>query len=114
MFWEGGAGDLEAGGVDGGHEQSAFGSHVVIRQSEGLLHDLGHHWGRRPVAQHFLDHLPSVGHSVQHVSRYLRLQVGPHLCLLLPHLQARSSPFKPTPSLSRCALQNGIVRSLRQ
>ncbi len=89
------AGDLEAGGVDGGHEEGALGRHVVIRQPEGLLHDLGHHGRRRAVAQHLLHHLPRVRHAVQHLPPYLLLGVWPHLRLLLPHLQAAASSGRP-------------------
>ena len=78
--------------MDGRHEEGSFGSHIVLRQPKGFLHDLGHHGGGRPIAQHLLDHLPSIGHAVQHISRYLGMQVRPHLCLLLPHLHARTQP----------------------
>lgn len=75
--------------MNGGHDEGALGSYVVVCQPEGLLHDLGYHGGWGPVAQHLLDNLACVRHPVQYIPCDGGIQIRAHNCLLLPHLQER-------------------------
>ena len=81
-----GCSDLEARGVDGGHDDGPLGCHIVLRKPEGLLHDLGHHGGGGAIPQYFLDNLSCVRHLVQHFPGDAGLQVRPQTRLLLPDL----------------------------
>lgn len=80
--------DLQAGGVNGRHDEGAFGCHIILGQPEGLLDYLGNHWCWCPVAEDLLDDLSGIGHFVQDLASDGGFQVWPHPGLLFPNLQA--------------------------